>query len=906
MDKVLAYCLPRPFSRLCWIFDVKTKAPCPYGYRQIVSIIEPEDSNLWSDTMSDQNPTMGNYEILGLLGQGGMGSVYLAQSPDHEHPVALKVLTSDVVGLNLANLERFKREGEALRLLNHPNIVKMLDVLEQSGRHSLVLEYVEGGSLQQLLKAHTRLPIGASLKIALELADALTRAHHLKIVHRDIKPANILFARDGSIRLTDFGLARMEHAAELTQSGVLLGSLQYISPESINGSKADPKMDIWSFGVVLYEMLTGQRPFEDGSMSRTLNNILSQPAPSLQTARPDIPAPLDTLVAQMLAKDPNERIESVRKVAAELESIVQSLPDDVSLDFPAPIMQSFNEKQPIEPISQIASASMLANSQAETMMTDLQRRSRRQGLTLGLALLVALVLAGLLLASLNLESDVNDNPPEPTFDASPVSVEPVAEGNLMILVAMLEPLGEERAQIDRFVLEDLQARVENGAPLSGLSIRRYPKIIRSAEEATAAAQLNAAEMVVWGNYDDQIIEYSLHLYAHEEALNDLPTDNLQNAGDIRVRLEDVRAQSIAPQVLTSATVWYAYRAMPFEAATTMVAFYDLIDQAIPTAEVFGSTPADNVYRHYVNLYDDPALAVEQLDAALRADPDNPLTYHLRGAAIDRIGATDEALQDTDTSKLLSDEVWAMPYMNSANLYGNQANYEQAIDDLTHAIGLEPEQWLYYALRGGFHLLDGDLDATQADMEAAIERDPNANFPYIIAMNIAIQEGRIDDVQTLLNTILEKFPDPSLGNRIILTAGNQPEQGGYFALTLSAFNNLVLQQYDAALRDVNLALEIEPDSPDLELFKGVVECALGDFEAAEASYTRGLEINDEMTVLYLLRSDVRNRLGNVAGGLEDFAAATQTPSWGNFETLVNDALASGEGLGCESFFTPTTP
>ena len=258
------------------------------------------------------------YEIVSEIGAGGMGMVYRGIDLQSNQTVAIKQLKRDISDAEL--IERFRREGEALRQLNHPNIVKMLDALEQDGQPYLILEYVPGGDLNGLLKAGS-MPVERILNIALELADALTRAHHLKIIHRDLKPANVLIAEDGTPRLTDFGIARVGDS-DITQSGVIIGTFAYVPPEALNSLPLDPRADIWSFGIMLFEMLAGRRPFEGSSMALQMNAILTQPAPDLEALRPDAPVALVDLVYRMLDKERDQRINSMRVIGAEIEAIL--------------------------------------------------------------------------------------------------------------------------------------------------------------------------------------------------------------------------------------------------------------------------------------------------------------------------------------------------------------------------------------------------------------------------------------------------------------------------------------------------------------------------------------------------------------------------------------------------------
>ncbi len=258
-----------------------------------------------------------------LIGQGSMGHVYRGTDTSSGLPVAVKVLKPDVVANHPDLVERFIREGEALRQLNHPNIVKMLAAADKDGQHYLVMEYISGGSLHDLLKQPEPLSIPRVVEIGLGLADALTRAHHLNIIHRDLKPANVLLTENGNPRLTDFGIARLADSPTLTQTGAVLGTVNYLSPEACQGESLDSRSDIWAFGVLLYEMLAGIRPFTGETMAATLTAILTQPVPDLKQHRPEIPLSLVDLIIQMLEKDPRQRIPSVRLVGAELEAILQ-------------------------------------------------------------------------------------------------------------------------------------------------------------------------------------------------------------------------------------------------------------------------------------------------------------------------------------------------------------------------------------------------------------------------------------------------------------------------------------------------------------------------------------------------------------------------------------------------------
>ncbi len=264
----------------------------------------------------------GNYRLHEMIGVGGMGTVFLATDTRTQQTVALKRLKNEMVAYDPEILQRFIREGEALRELNHPNIVTVLDTIAEKGDNYIVMEYTSGGDLGDWIKEKGPLSIRRTVEIGLDLADALTRAHRLNIVHRDIKPSNILIAEDGTPRLTDFGVASLNQRDRMTQTGAVVGTLDYIAPEILNGNTASSRSDIWAFGVVLFEMLTGERPFQGENYGALVMSILKTPTPDLETLCPKAPVGLLDLIYRMLEKDVNARIPSVRLVGAELEAIL--------------------------------------------------------------------------------------------------------------------------------------------------------------------------------------------------------------------------------------------------------------------------------------------------------------------------------------------------------------------------------------------------------------------------------------------------------------------------------------------------------------------------------------------------------------------------------------------------------
>ena len=263
------------------------------------------------------------FDVNDPIGQGGMGIVYRGVDRQSGRAVAIKTLRADASDWNPAALDRFRREAEVLRQLNHPNIIETIATIEQDGRAFIVMDYANGGSLAAKLTRDHPLPMNRVLSLALDVADAMTRVHRLGILHRDLKPENVLVAADGSAKLTDFGIAYLTGRNGLTQDGGILGTPQYLSPEALSGEPLDARSDVWAFGVVLFEMLAGHPPFSGETLMGIIASVMTQRVPDLEALRPDAPVALVDLIYRMLEKDAAARLRSVRLAGAELEALLE-------------------------------------------------------------------------------------------------------------------------------------------------------------------------------------------------------------------------------------------------------------------------------------------------------------------------------------------------------------------------------------------------------------------------------------------------------------------------------------------------------------------------------------------------------------------------------------------------------
>ncbi len=266
----------------------------------------------------------GRYEVKEILGMGGMGVVYRALDRELGEAVAIKTLRADTVGADGVALERFKQEIRLARKITHRNVVRTYDLGEVSGTYYLTMEYVEGTSLKQLIQSRGRLPVPVTLTVGKQLCRALEVAHEQGVIHRDIKPQNIVVEPNGFIKVMDFGIARLAgppKGAGLTEVGTSIGTPDYMSPEQLMGQELDPRSDLYSAGIVLFECLTGRPPFEADTVYALVAKHLEQDAPDPRGYSAEVPTPLAQIVLRAMAKQPDDRFQSAAAMHDALAAI---------------------------------------------------------------------------------------------------------------------------------------------------------------------------------------------------------------------------------------------------------------------------------------------------------------------------------------------------------------------------------------------------------------------------------------------------------------------------------------------------------------------------------------------------------------------------------------------------------
>lgn len=331
-----------------------------------------------------------------MLGRGAMGVIYQAHDPVIDREVAIKLIRTDLLSSDDQEdyLTRFQHEARAAGRCAHPNIVAIYDFAVYEGNPFLAMEYVDGRNLTQVMAQSGRFTPAAAIAVIGQVLDALACAHGLGVVHRDVKPANILLLADGRVKVTDFGISRLDNSV-LTQSGSVIGTPSYMSPEQCRGDVVDARSDLFSTGVVLYELLSGERPFAGRSLTEVAYRLTSEAPPDLGVKCPELPPPLVAAVHRSLAKDPRDRFASAAEMAATLRqlpltdadrTVVAVVAPRAPAEFSADTLSTIERKlaERIGPLARhlVQSAARQAGS-LEELHTIIARRMEGSGVATG-------------------------------------------------------------------------------------------------------------------------------------------------------------------------------------------------------------------------------------------------------------------------------------------------------------------------------------------------------------------------------------------------------------------------------------------------------------------------------------------------------------------------------------------
>src|SRR5882757_7463834 len=274
---------------------------------------------------------IGKYDVTDKLGEGGMGVVYKGIDPGIGRPVAIKMMTGGFAE-NPDLLKRFQREAQSAGTLQHPNIVIIYELGTHEGSPYMAMEFIAGESLESMVSSHKRMSLVEKTEIMIQVLEGLQYAHEHGIVHRDIKPGNIMLLKDGTVKIVDFGIARISDNS-MTKTGQIVGTINYMSPEQFNGHVVDGRTDVFSAAVLFYEFLTGVLPFDGAETPSVILKILNEPPPPLKEHLQEFPEQLETIVHKALAKDREERFSSADDFAFDLQHLAEGLKKTMVVEY---------------------------------------------------------------------------------------------------------------------------------------------------------------------------------------------------------------------------------------------------------------------------------------------------------------------------------------------------------------------------------------------------------------------------------------------------------------------------------------------------------------------------------------------------------------------------------------------
>jgi tetratricopeptide (TPR) repeat protein/predicted Ser/Thr protein kinase len=703
--------------------------------------------------------TLKHYRIVEKLGQGGMGVVYKALDTHLDRFVAVKVLPHDKVA-DGQRKRRFVQEAKAASALNHPNIVTIHDIDESDGVDFIAMEYVEGKTLQELIR-DKELGLSESLGYTIQIADALSKAHSAGIVHRDLKPSNVMITPDGRAKVLDFGLAKLtdrpageEDATrtleQLTGQGVIMGTLSYMSPEQARGQELDHRTDIFALGVALYQMITGELPFQGPNAVSVLDQLLHAPTPSLKAAQPDVPDALERTVIRATAKDRDARYQSMQELASDLRSL------------------SFARGP--------AAGNLGAEEATLTAAAPGARRPWRPGRRTAV-LSAAVVLLGMLLAlpfRTRLPRWLGGKPLPERIRLAVLPFNNIGGGaeNQAFCDGLMEILATKFSQVQQFqstlsVVPASEVRSEKTSSaaqarrmfhanlaLTGSVRSINDKILVTINlvDAETVQQLDGKELTATTGelialqddaFDNAVAMLELNLKPDvREVLSAGETRNpaaysdyLQAVGylarfDITENVD--KAINLFQQALSrdrNYALAYAGLGEAYWRKFQVTSERKWADEALPSCR--RAAQLDNrLARVHVTLgmiytgIGQPEKAADELKLAINLEPRGADGYRELGRAYEAMGKTGEAEQTYRQAIKLQPDSWSS-YWNLGVFYYRQARYEQAATQFREVIRLAPDHFRAYRSLGGIYIYEGKFGQAAEAFDKSLAIRPSS-------------------------------------------------------------------------------------------------------------------------------------------------------------------------------------
>jgi serine/threonine-protein kinase len=676
--------------------------------------------------------TIGPFRILKRLGAGGMGEVYLAEDTRLGRKVALKVLAPALVADSQSRI-RFLREARLASVLDHPNICTIHEVGEADGQYFISMQYVEGETLKQVIGGRP-LSLESVLSISLQVVDALRAAHEQGIIHRDIKSNNILITARGQAKVLDFGLAKLlEKEAgraeeDLTRTGAMLGTPAYMSPEQARGVRVDHRSDIFSFGVVLYEMATGRGPFKGKSQAETMNAVINEPHTPVSEINQEVPPSLSAVIDRALAKDPGDRYQSMQEMLGDLRHVVAQTDSVRHLLSPVEVPDGV-----VVPY---------VSPRRHTWLGGLGRWTQRPAQAIFLALAAGVVLGGLALIISSFWPK-SPTPPAPIKSIAVLPFKPVVEASRDEILEM--------GMTDTLITKLSALRYITVRPIS--AVRKYAGLD---QDPMAAGHEQRVDAVLEGSV--QKLGDRIRVTVR---LANVKDGSLLWAGQFDEKMTDIFAlqDSIAEKVSRALKIQMtaAEQARVYRSYTENVASYELYVQG-----------RSHLFRY---TRERTLAAVEAFEGALRFDPNNVLAHAglamasaqmcLRFAPEAEVQLWGERAKREAYRALELDPNLAEAHLALAAIYRHtEFDWERTIEESRRALELNPSLDLphYYRAVAFYHL--GLLELVDHEIQAGVEVNPENQVEPLRTRGItALLSGRYAEAVSLLERVQQLSDQP---------------------------------------------------------------------------------------------------------------------------------------------------
>ena len=774
------------------------------------------------------NTTLSHYRIVSKIGAGGMGEVYLAQDTKLDRRVALKILPADVAS-SRDRMERFIREAKSAAALNHPHIAQIHEIGEHDGTHFIVMEFIDGVTLREKIHRE-RTELRKLLKYLQQVAEGLSKAHAAGIVHRDLKPDNIMITRDGFAKVLDFGLAKLVETSDLglglseggeaptavmqqhSAPGVVMGTVGYMSPEQARGktNEIDQRSDIFSFGCILFEAATGTKPFAGDSIVKSLHSLIYEPAPQIKDLNPSAPAELQRIVRRCLAKDPDERYQSIKEVRIELRELRREL--ETGADFDDTASPPTNTERALSTDSGLineATATRSASippalSSAEYVVQGLKEHKLFAAIALVL-LIGAVGLFAYYLRGRNPDVAIDSIAVLPFENKSNAAdTEYLSDGLAESLIYRLSQLPNLKvsptSSVMRFKGKEMDVRTI--ASELGVSAVMTGRIAERGDNLTISVELVDVRnnKLLWGEqYDRKMSD----LLATQREIASTIAQKLQ------VKLSGTDDKGITKRYTNDNEAYQLYlkgrfywnkrtgegikKAIELLTAATekdpnfALAYAALADCYVISSNYTGARPADTMPQ--AKAYAKKSIEIDgtlaephaalamvtwyfewdkdgaerEFKKAIELNPNYPTAHHWYSRFLRGVGRQDEAFSEIKRAAEL-DPLSLIFLNNIAEIYLDRGDLNASFNTCQRMIELDPNFWSAHSVLGIILVKQSRFTEATAEGQKAVEFSNRSSASLALLGYVYARSGRRDEAQSVITELDKKFAEKTADAR----------------------------------------------------------------------------------------------------------------------------------------------